>query len=145
MKKLFSLIFGIMVSSAGLFAGNEATAVVMEQSVGMAQTFGFWFVVGMGFIYIVLIVTLTLLAKHFAKKSVEKDQESNGGLVIAGWATGGGIAGFFLAFMIVGAIGDVANPARNNAAKISFMKGNRYIISNTIGSMVAKTSKSLKQ
>lgn len=142
-NNFFKIIFGFMLTgSSFLFgAGSGASTALNDEIIGIGQTAGLILFLTIILAFIAVPIGGMFFAKGLAKKKAEQNQEESGGLMTMVWAMGGGIAGFFAVFIVVGFMGSMMKA--DSSSDIDLVQGNKYVISNVLGAMLTKTNSDL--
>ena len=143
-KKWFLGLASVM-SSTSLFAvtGSGASTALNDEIIGISQTAGLVLFMTVILAFIAIPIAGMFFAKGIAKKKAEQQQEEAGGLMTMVWAMGGGILGFFTVFIVIGFLGSMMDAS--GGTTIDLVKGNRFVISKVLGSILTKTETSLQR
>lgn len=140
MKKLFSILSLLVLSSATLFAESGASEALNQEIIGISKTIGLVLFIVIILAFIVIPIAGMFFAKGLAKKKAEQNQEEAGGLTTMVWALGGGLVGFFAVFIVVGFLGSMMQA---DTTDIDLVSGNKHVISKVLGSLLDNTQNSL--
>ena len=140
-NKLMVMFVALMFTTTSVFAESGASTALSEEIIGLSKTFGLALFIFIILAFIVVPVAGMFFAKSLAKKKAEQNQEEVGGLTSMVWAMGGGIIGFFAVFIVVGFLGSMMDSATGD---IDLVKGNKFVISKVLGSLLTNTENSLQ-
>jgi len=140
-NKLTAMFGAFMLATTSVFAESGASSALSEEIIGLSKTFGLALFIFIILAFIVVPVAGMFFAKSLAKKKAEQNQEEVGGLTSMVWAMGGGIIGFFAVFIVVGFLGSMMDSATGD---IDLVKGNKFVISKVLGSLLTNTENSLQ-
>ncbi len=141
MKKIFSILSLLAMSSATLFAESGASTALNQEIVGISKTIGLVLFVVVILAFVAVPIAGMFFAKSLAKKKAEQNQEEAGGIMTMVWALGGGIVGFFAVFIVVGFLGSMMQA---DSTDIDLVSGNKHVISKVLGSLLDNTQNSLR-
>jgi len=137
MKKMLSILSLFVISSAMLYAESGASEALNKEIIGISKTLGTALFLALILMYIAVPIGAVFLGKGIAKKKAEQNQEEAGGITTMVWALGSGIAGFFAVFIVIGFLGSMMKD--DGTSTIDLVKGNKYVISKTLGSLLSNT------